>query len=157
MALLRLCESHLLAKRYRDYSAPLNLLSLPSFFSDEGVPRVMRRSPDAKQTISSFDPSPPCCYKAVHDPPPGAWSSLNVGGNATSTRGKGQGRRHGRPYCVEPDSFKLKGQTSMSMSYSSQPAGSGYTSSSSSPSSSSSSSSLPSSTPVHSGMPYAFC
>ena len=112
-----------------------------SFLSDEAVPRVIRRSPDANQTIETFDPSPPCCYKAVSDPPPGEWRSVN----ATNVDEGSRGRQ--RPYCVEPDSFKLKGQRSSSSSYSS-PAGSGSTSSSSL-----SSSSLPPSTPVDTGMP----
>ena len=113
------------------------------------MPRVIRHSPSANVTIPSFAPSPPCCYKAVADPPPGHWRAVN----ATSTDGGNVGS--GNFSCVEPDSFVIKGEgewmgdvvnpeTHSPMSpKSQQPAGSGLATSSSS---------LPPSTPADSGM-----
>ena len=128
--------------------------SLPSFFSDEGVPRVIRRSPSANVTIASFAPSPPCCYKAAlpDDPPPGHWRAVNATADGGTAEGGGGSQKFN---CVEPDSLIIKGQREWmgrdgnpetQSPTSLQPAGSGLATSSSS---------LPLSTPADPGMPHA--
>ena len=109
---------------------------------------MIRSSPSANVTIPSFAPSPPCCYKAVSDPPPGHWRAVNTTTNDGSTAEGGGGGGSQKFNCVEPDSLIIQGEREAHspMSPMSQPAGSGLATSSSS---------LPLSTPADSGMPHA--
>ena len=48
------------------------------------------------ESTSATSPATPCCYKAVNDPAPGAWLSINA--------------THKEPFCIEPDTFNANTQ-----------------------------------------------
>ncbi len=60
--------------------------------ADEDIPPV----------LNSADHISPCCYKAVADPDPGDWISINSSSASSSSPSSAQER----PFCMEPDTIE---------------------------------------------------